>query len=85
MARGKSRPERLAAAIADICEGRDQLQSLQEEYQEWRDNMPENLEGSTLAEKLDTVIDLIDTAGNDIENAVNEVGEAELPRGFGKD
>jgi hypothetical protein len=49
------------------------LHELQEEYQAWLDNLPESLQGSTLAEKLGEVCALdLDTL------------DIDLPRGFGR-
>lgn len=79
-ARGKSARWQQAAAAA--TEALEELQELQSEYQDWRSNMPENLEHSTTAEKLDEVCDL------DLEGAVGTAQEAEaldLPLGFGND
>ena len=63
----RSRPQRWADAV-------DTLRQLQEEYQDWLDNLPENLDGSVLQEKLETVCDL------DIDEL-----DIELPLGFGRD
>ena len=77
-----SRAARWLDAIGTARQGLDELRALQEEYQDWRDNLPENLDQSPTAEKLDAVLDL------DIEGALSTVEEAEgcdLPRGFGRD
>ena len=77
-----SRPKRWAAAVAKALEGLEELAELQEEYQEWLDNLPENLEGSALADKLNEVCDM------DIEGAkdtLEELDGADLPLGFGRD
>ena len=66
-ARPKSRPARWAAALAE-------LRTLQAEYQDWRDQLPEALAGSRTAERLDEVCDL-DLDALDVD----------LPRGFGRD
>jgi hypothetical protein len=50
------------------------LRALQEEYQVWFYNLPESLQGSILAEKLEEVCAL-DLDAPDID----------LPRGFGRD
>lgn len=59
------------------------LRELQSEFQDWRDNLPENLEGSATAEKLDAILDL------DFESiecpTLDEAEEADLPLGFGRD
>ena len=36
----------------------DELRQLQEEYREWLESLPENLEGSVLHEKLEEVCEL---------------------------
>jgi hypothetical protein len=53
----------------------EELLALQQEYQEWYDNLPENLQDTALAQKLEAVCEL------DIEEIVN----IELPLGFGRD
>jgi hypothetical protein len=63
----RSRPQRWRDAV-------ETLRELQEEYQEWLDNLPENLQSTALAEKLDEVCSL------DLEQL-----DLDLPRGFGRD
>lgn len=58
MSKPKSRSQRWADAVTAAKTALDELQCVQMEYQEWRDNLPENLESSTLGEKLDAVCDL---------------------------
>jgi hypothetical protein len=48
---------------------------LQAEYRAWLDNLPENLEGSRLAEKLPVIAEL------DLE----ELQAIDPPRGYGRD
>jgi hypothetical protein len=48
---------------------------LQEEYGDWLDNLPPNLENSALADKLQTILEV------DLE-ALQAV---DLPRGYGRD
>jgi hypothetical protein len=58
------------------------LQEAQQEFSDWKDNLPENLQYSALGEKLEAVCDL------DIEGALDTASEAEgidLPLGFGRD
>jgi hypothetical protein len=62
------RPQRWAAAVAALI-------NLQDEYRAWRDNLPANLEGSRLAEKLDAIAEL------DLE----EPQAIDPPRGYGRD
>ena len=51
------------------------LVDLQEEYRVWSDNLPPNLETSSLADKLQTIVEL------DLE-ALQEISP---PRGYGRD
>jgi DNA-binding Lrp family transcriptional regulator len=77
-----SRPARWDAAVSTAAEALRELREIQIEYDEWRDRLPENLQGSSLAEKLDVVCEI------DIEGALALVEEFEgldLPRGFGRD
>ena len=62
------RPRRWAAAVAALV-------NLQDEYRAWRDNLPPNLEGSRLAEKLQAIAEL-DLA---------ELQTIDPPRGYGRD
>ena len=63
----KTRPARWAAALAD-------LRTLQDEYQTWRDQLPESLADSRTAGLLEEICQL------DLD-----VIDVELPRGFGRD
>jgi len=62
------RPERWTTAVAMLI-------ALQHEYCAWLDNLPENLEGSRLADKLQAITEL------DLE----ELQAVDLPRGYGRD
>jgi hypothetical protein len=88
------------AALNDITTALDafetavgELRSVQEEYEEWKDNLPENLASSALGEKLEEVCGLnIESAADTVRNAVKEVQSTfeeaesiELPQGFGRD
>ena len=77
-----SRSKRWADAAAKASEGLRELVDVQSEYQDWLDNLPENLQSSALGEKLTAVTEL------DLQNALDVVEEAEgadLPKGFGRD
>ena len=78
----KSRPERWAEAAANATAALSDLSEIQSEYQDWYDNMNENLQQSTTGDMLQTICDL------DISGALDTANEAEnidLPRGFGRD
>ncbi|KKM93881.1 hypothetical protein LCGC14_1204100 [marine sediment metagenome] len=71
-----------AKAVGNALDALQELKDLQEEYQEWQDNLPENFQDSPVSEKLQTVADL------DLDSALEVVEEAEgldLPLGFGRD
>lgn len=80
--KSNSRAVRWSDACAKALEGLEALEELRLEYEEWKENLPENLQSSPLGEKLEAVCDL------DIESAKSMVEEAEgldLPLGFGRD
>lgn len=80
--RPPGRPTRWTEACNTIRFGLGELASLQEEYQAWLDNLPESLQTSATAEKLQEVTNL------DIDSALEFVDEADaidLPLGFGRD
>ena len=68
LARHPLRPERRATAVSTLV-------AVQNEYRSWFDNLPANLEGSQLAEKLEAICEL------DLE----ELQAIDLPRGYGRD
>jgi hypothetical protein len=92
----ESRPKRWAKAISDCQTALSDLQNalnslkdVQEEYSEWRDNLPENLQSGNLADKLEQVVELdiestIDSC-DEIESALSDFESADLPLGFGRD
>jgi len=51
------------------------LLGVQEEYRNWLDNLPPNLESPALADKLQTIVEL------DLE----ELAAVDPPRGYGRD
>lgn len=80
--RPKSRPKRWAEACSKAVEALTDLVDIQSEFESWKDNLPENLQQSTLGEKLETLCD-IDLSG--ALEIVNEADGANLPLGFGRD
>jgi hypothetical protein len=62
------RPGRWAAAVTTLV-------VLQQEYRAWLDNLPANLEGSPLADKLQAITEI------DLE----ELQAIDPPRGYGRD
>jgi len=66
--RSLPRPRRWAAAVATLID-------LQDDYRAWLDNLPANLEGSRLAEKLQAITEL----------DLDELQAIDPPRGYGRD
>ena len=64
----RSRPQRWRDAVQALVD-------LQAEYQDWLENLPESLQGSAVAEKLEAIC----------EYDFGELEDLELPRGFGRD
>jgi hypothetical protein len=104
-AKAPSRSERWLAAVAKAQEafsGLDAIYSaienafadianVREEYESWKDNLPENLASSVLGEKLEAVCEMDfsqdprDMSVGDIESLLDEAAAADLPLGFGRD
>jgi len=70
-ARPPSRPKRLASI-------EEAVRSLLDEYQEWRDSLPDGLADSEQAARLDDTIESLDTVAHIL-------GDIEPPLGFGRD
>jgi hypothetical protein len=62
------RPQRWTAAVATLID-------LQDDYRGWLDNLPPNLEGSRLAEKLQAITEI----------DLDELLAIDPPRGYGRD
>ncbi len=77
-----SRLKRWADATQKAIEAIEDILEIQQEYEDWKESLPENLESSTLGEKLEEVCEM------DIEEAKGLIEDAQsldLPRGFGRD
>lgn len=64
----ESRADRFSQAMDLVGDARSEFESLRDELQEWRDNMPENLQNSSKAQKLDDAIGDLDSLTSDIGN-----------------
>lgn len=88
-----SRPKRWANALANAqtaveeLEGAfNELQELKDEYQDWQDNLPENLQQSALGEKLEAISCLeFEHSIDEVKGQIDEAEACELPLGFGRD
>lgn len=105
MTRPPSRPKRWADAagkaltlvtaieshLDELESAVEELKEVQQEYQDWRDNLPENLQQSALGEKLNEVADLdlediasaVRDACAEAQGKIEEAEGMDLPRGFG--
>jgi hypothetical protein len=80
-------------ASTDLANALEELHNVQQEYQDWLDNLPENLANSALGEKLQAVCDIdIESLKDDplsdwpsLEGTLDEAEGADLPQGFGRD
>lgn len=82
--------EVMQSAKEDFDAAIDELEELRSEYEEWKENLPENLANSALGEKLEAISGLdVENAKegsiDDMENALGELESPDFPMGFGKD
>lgn len=80
--------ERMQNAATDVQSALEDLGSIKEEFQEWLDNLDGKFAGSALVEKLETITQLDlerEPDFSDLESAIDEAENAELPMGFGRD
>lgn len=78
----QGRNARWSRAASKASESISELIGLRDEFQDWYDNMPENLQQSALGEKLETITQIdLDSA----ESAIEEADGADLPQGYGRD
>jgi len=88
----ESAREAIESAKSEVEEALGELNDVKGEFEEWRDNLPENLQGSALGEKLNAICDIdldsIDLESIDIDqfcSTAQEALDAEIPLGFGRD
>jgi predicted RNase H-like HicB family nuclease len=74
-----SRAERLSEASAKIEIGASEIGELREELEDWRDNLPENLQSSSKSEALEEVISSLQEAEDDIQNVIDSCSGIEFP------
>jgi len=78
--------ESVRNAVAAYNDALAELRDVRDEYEDWRSNLPENLEQSALAEKLDAVVEMdLDELDEPDMDAADEAADMDLPRGFGRD
>lgn len=92
---GKARSaiDLILGEIDDLEAAMSEIKSVQDEYEEWKDNMPDNLSSSPLGERLEEVCaldlesaaDSLRSAADEAESTIGEAENMELPQGFGRD
>lgn len=75
-----SRSERLSKALGKmdwgtIEEAQQEVEMLQEELQNWLDNMPENLQSSSKADELQTAIDELEDINSELSTIIDSIQE----------
>lgn len=78
-----TKQQRWDRAVEKLREAATEAEELLEEWREWRDRMPENLDDSPLAEALDEMIDVAEEFAGFATEA-DEWGEIEVPRVGGR-
>lgn len=72
----KARRKELEELYDIIYEAKDRLEMLHDEEEEYRDNIPENLQGSERYERAEEAVDALDSAMSSLEEALNYIETA---------
>lgn len=72
----KLRREELQGIIDRLEELKIMLEGLQEEEEEYRDSIPENMRGGEKYEKADTACDRLEDAIDNMEETIGNIEEA---------
>ena len=73
----KARRKALDEVISKIEEAKELLENLQAEEEEYRDNMPENLQGSERYEAADAAVDNMSSAVDALDEAISGIESAQ--------
>lgn len=73
----KVRRKALDEVISKIEEAKELLESLRAEEEEYRDNMPENLQGSEKYEAADIAVDNMSSAMDALDEAISSIESAQ--------
>ena len=73
----KVRRKALDEVISKIEEAKELLENLQAEEEEYRDNMPENLQGSERYEAADAAVDNMSSAVDALDGAISSIESAQ--------
>lgn len=72
-----SRPERFAAAMGRASDARSECEELHSELEEWKDNLPENLQEGSKADEIDEALAQLDEVIQNLQAA--EDAEVSFP------
>lgn len=75
-----SRADRLADVLGKIdCQtiedAKTEIETLKDELQNWLDNMPDNLQGGSKADELQTAIDDLENIYDELQTATDSIDE----------
>ena len=73
----KARRKALDEVISKIEEAKELLENLQAEEDGYRDNMPENLQGSERYEVADAAVDNMSSAVDALDEAISSIESAQ--------
>lgn len=73
----KLRRQRLDEAISLLEQARDIIDECKCEEEDYRDNIPENLQSSERYENADTACDCLDSAYDGIDDIIDNINEAQ--------
>jgi len=71
----KTRRKELESIISVLESQKERIDFVAEAEQEARDNMPENLDGSERAEKMEDCISTLEDASSDIQDIIDRILE----------
>lgn len=60
-----------------ISEVKNRLETVHDEEEEYKDNIPENLQGSERYERAEVAVDALDSAVSSLEDALDYIEEAQ--------
>ena len=71
----KERRKNIQSIADQLGELKGSLEAIQQEEEEYRDNIPENLQGSERYEKAEEACDTLGEAVNGLEDIITSLGE----------
>ena len=73
----KERRKTLQELYDIIVEAKDNLDAVRDEEEEYKDNIPENLQGSERYERAEAAVDALESAVSSLEEALDYIEEAQ--------